>query len=381
MERGRDLFLVCNNFEVIGGVQTWVHHMGRLFTERGHNVHVIGIMRPRQVHDHGSGFPYRTTVLHPKFPPGPWELKGRQRFDAAQRALRDERLDGAARLAELLGAARPGAMVIVAEVWGMEWVARAAPPGMKVIGMVHESHAACRLAGRHDRVLRHFADVDRFLTLTETDAHLFARDGMTNVDFLPNALHVTPDGHATLTEPVVVRLGRLDYDKGQDLLLEAWSQVAPHHQDWTLRIHGSDKSGGKEQRFLEKMTADLGLAASVQWPGPTSDIGPALRAGSVFALTSREEGFPMAILEAMAHGLPCVAFDCAPGITELITDGVDGFVVPAGNTTAFAVALRRLIEDEELRKRMGRAARDSVQRFAPGRVAERWERLFALLER
>lgn len=372
----RELFLVCNNFEVLGGVQTWVHYMARLFGSRGHRVHVIGIMHPRRTHDHGTDFPYPTTVLHPRFPAGDWRLRGLERLSPKARRLRAERVRGSRQLAEILGKAGPGSVVVAAEVWSMEWVRRATPAHMKVVGMVHESHAACRLAGRHGRVLRHFADADRLLTLTEADAEAFARDGMSNVDFIPNALHVTPRRFADLTAPVVVRLGRLDYDKGQDMLLDAWARLAPRRPGWKLRVHGS----GKEERRLAAQTAELGLAASVEWPGATSDIETALCAGSIFALTSREEGFPLAIVEAMAYGLPVVAFDCAPGITELVTDGHDGIVVPAGNTAAFADALLRLMDDQALRERMGNAARQSIQRFAPHLVADRWEELFALLD-
>lgn len=371
---GRDLFLICNNFEVLGGVQTWVHYMARLFGSRGHRVHVIGVTHPKRARHHVGDFPYPTTVLHKRFPDGDWRLRGLDRLKRGPRRLRAERLRGSERLADLLSTAGPDSVAIVAEVWGMEWVQRAAPAHLKVVGMVHESHAACHLAGRHARVLRHFADVDRMLTLTKADADAFARDGLANVEHIPNALHVVPREYAELSAPVVVRLGRLDYDKGQDMLLDAWARLA--RPDWTLRIYGS----GKEEASLHAQTAELGLTASVEWPGATSDIETALCGGSIFALTSREEGFPLAIVEAMAYGLPIVAFDCAPGITELVTDGVDGIVVPAGNTAAFADALRRLMDDEELRRAMGRAARASVQRFAPHLVADRWEELFALLD-
>ncbi|WP_018653235.1 glycosyltransferase [Actinomadura flavalba] len=378
---GRDIFLICNNIEIMGGVQTWAHFMGRLFTERGHRVHLIGMVRPAWTHDHGPA-PYATTVLHAEAPGGTWEPQGlRDRFHPDRRARRAERWRGVARLAAILRNARPGAVAVVAEVWSMEWVQRAAPPGMPVIGMVHESHAASKLARRHGRILRHFADADRLLALTCADADAFARDGLTNTGHLPNPLHIVPDGRARLDAPVVVRLGRLDYDKGQDLLLEAWSLVAPAAPAWTLRVHGADKSGGREERRLHELARDLGIADSVEWPGRTTAIGPALRAGSVFALTSREEGFPLAIMEAMAHGLPCVAFDCAPGVRELITDGVDGLVTPAGDVPAFAAALRALIDDPALRRSLGAAARTSVRRFDPDAIAARWDREFDLVHR
>jgi glycosyltransferase involved in cell wall biosynthesis len=119
----------------------------------------------------------------------------------------------------------------------------------------------------------------------------------------------------------------------------------------------------------------------VEFAGPTSDIETALTGGSIFALSSREEGFPMSIMEAMAHGLPTVAFDCAPGVRELLTDGRDGMVVTPGNTVEFAAALDRLIGDAGLRDALGDAARESVRRYDPAVILGRWERRFALLER
>ncbi|MFI6316415.1 glycosyltransferase [Nonomuraea sp. NPDC050556] len=376
----KDLFLVCNTYETLGGVQTWVHYMARLFTQRGHRVHLIGVRHPKLMHDHGDAFPYETTVLHQRYPAGQWEPDGvLERLSRRERRLREERWKGVERLAAILEQGRPGGVVIVAEVWAMEWVRRALPAHLKVIGMVHESYDACRLAGRYERVMHHFADAHRFLALTREDADAFARDGMGNADFVPNPLHVVPNRYAELDEPVVVRLGRLDYDKGQDLLLDAWSKT--RRGDWSLRVYGADKSGGREARWLRKLTAELGLTDSVDWRDPTSDLESALCGGSIFALTSREEGFPMVILEAMAYGVPCVAFDVAPGIRELITHDVDGLIVPHGDTVAFAEALGRLMGDAELRHKMGAAARESVQRFAPDLVADRWEELFTLLDR
>ena len=123
----------------------------------------------------------------------------------------------------------------------------------------------------------------------------------------------------------------------------------------------------------------LGVAASVEFPGPTSDLETALTGASIFALSSREEGFPMSIIEAMAYGLPTVAFDCAPGVRELLTDGHDGLVVTPGNVTAFAAALERLMDDEHLRDSLGDAAGISVRRYAPDIVIDRWERTFTLV--
>jgi glycosyltransferase involved in cell wall biosynthesis len=366
----RDVFIVCNNFEELGGLQRWVHHIGRLLAGRGHRVHLIGVIHAEKAHDYGSDLPYTTTVLHETSPPamGGGRMQRRRR-DAASRK-------GAARLSSVLAGAQPGSVVIAAQVWAMEWVAKADTKGLQVIGMSHESYEATKGSTRFDRVKRYFADVDRFLTLTEEDADRWAVAGMSNSDSMPNPLHVEPAVTSPLTEKVVVRLGRLSFEKGQDLLLEAWAQLADRHPDWRLRLYGS----GPEEAALHRMAADLGLT-TVEFPGATADLEGALTGASIFALSSREEGFPMSILESMAYGLPTVAFDCAPGVRELLTHEVDGLIVNPGNTADLAAQLERLMNDPALGAKYGHAAMESVQRFSADKVVDRWERLFDLLDR
>jgi glycosyltransferase involved in cell wall biosynthesis len=364
----RDIFIVCNNVDELGGLQRWAHHIARLFTEREHRVHLVGVSRADRAHDYGENPPYAVTVLH--------ERRPRARRGAASRlAHRATVRRGAARLSALFRTAAPGGIVIAAQVWAMEWVACADTAGMPVIGMSHESYAATRQSSRYRRVKRYFARADRLLALTQADADAWAFDDMSNAAAMPNPLHVEPAAVSPRTDPVVVRLGRLSFEKGQDMLLEAWSEIAVRHPSWRLRLYGS----GPEEDALRRRAAELGVAASVEFPGPTSDLEGALTGASIFALSSREEGFPMSIIEAMAYGLPTVAFDCAPGVRELLTDGHDGLVATPGNVTAFAAALERLMEDEHLRDSFGEAARVSVRRYAPDIVVDRWERTFTLV--
>ena len=115
--------------------------------------------------------------------------------------------------------------------------------------------------------------------------------------------------------------------------------------------------------------------------GVTTDLDGALSNASVYALPSREEGFPIALMEAMAYGLPSVAFDCAPGIRELLEDEVSGLLVNPGNVPGFVTALERLIEDAGLRRKLGGQAKEAVAKFSPEAVVGRWEDLFELLHR
>ncbi|WP_149264437.1 glycosyltransferase [Actinomadura sp. K4S16] len=384
MAAPRDVFIVCNNADDMGGLQRWAHHMARLLAGRGDRVTLVGITRGPEPYHHGRDGSYAVEVLHGEWRPPvmAWRpRKALRRLDPVARA-RDlwrtaVQRRGAARLSELFAAARPGAVVIAAQVWAMEWVRLADTSGLRVVAMSHESYQATRASSRYRRVKEHYPWADRMLVLTAEDADAWARDGMTNVDHIPNALHVTPGVHPTLDLPVVACVGRLSYEKGVDLMLEAWERVAGRHPGWRLHIYGT----GPDEADLRAQADAAGLSRSVEFRGAVSDVEEALVEASVFALPSRAEGFPMSVLEAMAYGLPTVAFDCAPGVRVLIEDGRDGLLAGPGDIAAFAAELDRLIEDPDLRRALGAEARASVLRFQPATVLARWDRLFDLLHR
>jgi glycosyltransferase involved in cell wall biosynthesis len=378
---GRDIFIVCNDVQGLGGVQRFAHILGALLASRGHRVRLVGIA-PEEPYPYDTSWAAGVHVVHRVRPPGRvygghWWRRWRPNalVGAARHRLWIRR--GARELSRLFAAARPGGIVIVAQVWAMEWVAAADCAGMPVIGMSHESYAASRASTRRDRVKRYYADVERLLCLTQEDADAWANDGMSNVGAMPNPLTVPIGEPSPLTEKVVVALGRLSYEKGFDLLVEAWAKVAAQHPDWTVRVYGT----GPEEMALRAQIEAAGLDGRVELMGQTDDVPRALREASALAMPSRAEGWPLVLGEAMATGVPCVAFDCAPGIREILSDGEDGIVVAPGNVTGFAEALGRLIADEETRRRMGAQALVSVQRFSPDAVADRWEREFTNLFR
>ncbi|MEU6211941.1 glycosyltransferase [Streptomyces sp. NPDC047023] len=380
----RDIFIVSNNVDELGGVTTWSHQMARQFTDRGHRVHIVGIapvaeeIRQRFPDD----LPYETTTLYDAHPPSARRLSGiKGRLNAPERrrqaARRAQMRAKAERLSELLRAARPGAVVIVTQVWAMEWVALADTKGLTVIGMSHESFEASQKSSRGERVRRHYAEVDRLLVLTPEDADLWIRAGMENVGSMPNPLPFMPAAPAPRTEKAVVCVGRLAFEKGVDLLLDAWADAAPLHPDWVLKVYGA----GVEEPVLRAHSASLGLEDSVRWMGSTDDVLGALTSASVFAQASRAEGFPITLLEAMAAGLPVAAFDCAPGVREIVEHGEDGLLARLGNTMELAGHLHALMSDRELRDRLGDNAFRSVRRYSGAEITDRWEELFSFLER
>lgn len=380
--RQRDIFFVANEVNELGGVARWQAQLAGLLAARGHRVTIVGIAPPEVPMDLGENPPFDTVTLYETRPPGKWRPKGLlDRANLAARRQESSRDKGIRRstekLSALFRAAGPGAMIVVTQVWAMEWVALADTAGHPVIGMSHESYEYSKQSSRFQRVEKFYKDVDRLLLLTQEDADLWAGRGLNNVSFMPNPLPMMPEVASPRTEKVVASVGRLSHQKGIDMLLDAWAEAAPQQPGWRLKIYGA----GELEAPLKAQCTELGLDDSVEWAGQTSDVPGALRGASVFIQSSRGEGFPLALLEAMACGLPCAAFDCAPGVHEIIEDGVDGLLARPGNTSELARQVVRLMADAELRDGMGELARANVQRYTPESITQRWEDLFTFLER
>ena len=167
----------------------------------------------------------------------------------------------------------------------------------------------------------------------------------------------------------VIAIGRMDSYKGFDLLLRAFAACADRRPDWTLTILGD----GEERPRLELLARTLGVESRVRLPGTVADPTPFLRRADLFVLSSRFEGFPNALLEAMAAGLPVIATDCAGAPRRIVREGVDGLLVPTDDVTALAHAMGTLLDDEPLRRRMGKSATDVTKRFDVRRIMEVWE--------
>lgn len=169
----------------------------------------------------------------------------------------------------------------------------------------------------------------------------------------------------------LIAVGRLGPEKGFDRLIEAFAAVAASHPDWSLTILGE----GFQRPRLEAMVAALQLEHRVSMPGRVADPMPHLAAAHAFALPSRYEGFPNAMLEAMACGLPVVAFDCPSGPAEIVAHERNGLLVEAGDVPRLAAALDRVMGSPGERMRLGDNAREIAVALAPERILERWSAL------
>lgn len=167
-------------------------------------------------------------------------------------------------------------------------------------------------------------------------------------------------------------MGRYEYQKGYDRLINAWALIAKQVPDWTLHIFGE----GSLRPVLTKQIYDLNLEKSVFLDGATNNVGKELSESSIVAFTSNYEGFPMAIVEVESAGLPVVSFDAPCGPKDIIRDGKDGFLVKNGDIEDFGKKLLSLMQDEELRKKMGEKALENSKRFTQENIIPQWISLF-----
>lgn len=194
--------------------------------------------------------------------------------------------------------------------------------------------------------------------------------GVRRVVIVPNGVRGNSPGSA-LREATVVGVGRLTHQKGFDLLLQAFAAVADRHPHWRVAIAGT---GPAEQELLEQ-AATLEIADRVELRGWVQNPQLELEDAGIFVLSSRYEGFPNALLEALAAGAPAIAFDCPSGPADIVRDGIDGILVPPNDVDALAEALDRLMGNPDARARLSDAARGVAARFADEAVLARWGEL------
>lgn len=210
---------------------------------------------------------------------------------------------------------------------------------------------------------------DEFLVLTEEDKKQWNNK---KVKVIYNPISFYPEKEAELENNKIISVGRLEYQKGYDILIDIWSKISKKYPNWILEIYGE----GKERENLQNKINKLGLEKSFLLKGATKDIQNKYLESSIYIMTSRFEGMPMVLLEAQACGLPIVSFDCPCGPKDIVRDGEDGFICKINNIDEMLEKLVILIENKEKRKKFGINARNNVKRFSQNRIMKRWLELF-----
>lgn len=219
------------------------------------------------------------------------------------------------------------------------------------------------------QLIRQLRRMKYFIVLSHEDAAEWTE--LSNVKVIYNPLPFFPDRQSDNTQKQVIAVGRYMPQKGFDRLIPAWSIVSKKHPDWTLSIYGD---GMREK--LQQQIDELGISASCLLKHSVQNIVEKYCENSIFVLSSRFEGFGMVIIEAMSCGVPPVSFTCPCGPRDIIDDGKDGLLVENGDIEGLAEKICYLIENEDVRKKMGSLARVNVERFKIEHIAQQWKELF-----
>lgn len=217
---------------------------------------------------------------------------------------------------------------------------------------------------------------------TESSAWLCQHTRARRIPVIPNPViwplaaqipHLPLPGQAK-GQRTLLAVGRMSEEKGFHLLIPIFERLAPDFPDWRLTILGD----GPGRPALQAQIASAGLQGRISLPGRAGNVGQWYGAADLYVMSSRFEGFPNTLVEAMAYGLPAVSFDCDTGPRDIIRHEVDGLLVPAGDVAGLESALRELMGNASLRKQFGLRAEEVRGRFAIARIANMWQELFEI---
>ena len=384
-------FLIANAY-VGGGTARTVLSTASALAERGHDVEVVSVLRRRE----NLTFPLDPRVrVHPLVDewaiknglvPGGLTAYGRdawRRVAQPRRSLVGHRFDRRTEewslytdleLVRFLRSVRDGVLVGTRPAINLA-MAQFARPGVVRVAQDHMNLATYKPKLRQS-MARWYPRIDAVVTLTAGDAKQYTPllAGRTRVLDIPNGVPDLGGHRAKLDSKVVISAGRIARQKGYDRLLPVWARVAAQRPDWRLEIYGAGPPEIEEP--LRRQIEELGIQDSARLMGRTSQLFERMAESSLYVMTSRREGLPMVLLEAMGVGLPVIAYDCPTGPRDVITDGVDGYVVPNGDEQALEARMLEVMDDPDTRIRLATAARRTAADYDVAHLAERWERLF-----
>lgn len=222
----------------------------------------------------------------------------------------------------------------------------------------------------------YYNKLDAYVLLTREDFDYWEGE-KSNIAVIPNSIDYNFNKQALLDNKIVIAVGRLSYQKGFERLVQSWRIVHLQCPEWVLHIYGD----GDDKDKLIMLITQYGLQDNIKIFHSTPNIEEELLSSSIYVLSSRFEGLPMVLLEAMSLGLPIVSYDCKTGPKDIIINGYNGYLVAEGNIRSLAERIIFLIKKEGERKRIGSNAKLHAQKYSHDVIAKQWEELFEKLIR
>lgn len=232
----------------------------------------------------------------------------------------------------------------------------------------------------HNIIIRGFKriyynNLDCIVTLNKTDENYY-KNFISKTKCIPNAVSVLKKSDTIKRKKMIFAAGRLHKDKGFDQLIMAFNLISKQNLEWTLEIAGE----GPEKNNLLNLIKENNLEKQVKIIPFQECIDKNFKEASIYAMSSRQECFPMVLIEAMSTGLPVISYDCPNGPRDIIKDKEDGILVKLNDIQGYSNYLNYLIQNKEVRKRLGREAKKNIKRFEEEKISEKWKDLFQILK-
>jgi glycosyltransferase involved in cell wall biosynthesis len=373
------LIVLMNAFGLGGTVRTTLNLAGHL-ASAGYEVTILSVVRMADEAFFGDLPPGVQLVTLDDRRRAPSPLRVLRRFMWRRRSLLMHPDDRSARNFSLLAdwrlvralrgragfliTTRPGLNLIAAEL---------NPPGLIKIGQEHmnlREHSEALQAA----IQRRYGKLAVLGVLTKRDRRRYREhlgDGLPRIVRIPNTVRDMGPVRADLGAKTVIAAGRFVKQKGFDRLIKAWEILAPEHPDWRLVIFGQ----GRRHERLQGMIDRRGLGGVVTLAEPVADIGVEMARASMFVLSSRWEGLPLVLLEAMSVGMGVVSMDCPTGPADVVEDHVNGLLIRPRTVGALAAGLAEMMDDEELRARCAAGAVETARGYTTEVVGPQWEQV------
>ena len=295
--------------------------------------------------------------------------KNIRRVIALRRVLRQIQPDIA------LGMMVEANVLLALAAWGL--------PTLRTVGAEHTHPPQSAVGYLRDTLRSHTYGLLNAVTALSSEGKdwLKTHTNAQRIAVIPNAVtwplpgqepRISPNALYQSERQLLLAVGRLEAQKGFDWLIEAFSNLADKHPDWDLVILGE----GSLRTTLDKQVRESGLEHRIFLPGRAGNMADWYESADLYVMSSRFEGFPMTLAEAMAHGLAAVSFDCDTGPRDIIRHEQDGLLVPPGDVAELTAALDRLMSDALTRQRFAERAVEVRERFSMERIAGMWEKLF-----
>ena len=377
----------CHVIASAGGAERVFCNMANEFNMRGHDVVAVCL-------EDKAGYPfyplnkevkfYNLQTMGKRIIPPKWRkvsreilrILGKNGFDdPCGRYIYTE---AANRLLKIIKDANPD-IAICYDINSLQLLQKMHLNNIKVVFMLHMD-AVTFLRGKTKKEIAALKQADVIQALMPKDKEFLNEKLKMDIEVIPNIVpKMSANQHEKVQrENVIVNIGRLDKkQKQQHLLIDAFSRIAPEYPEWKIEFYG-DTFTKNYRNELENQIKRNNLNGKVKLMGVTNDSKAVLKKAAIFAFPSAYEGFPLALTEAMAAGLPCIGLKSCLAVSQLVEDNKTGILTDQ-SVGKIAIALERLIRDEKLRVRLGMNAEKSMEAYAPGKIWDQWEELLNYL--